>query len=65
MGPLKDVDVIFLIFWEIILLTKKQGKLLCPQGRITQSQRAGVELLYKTLAVCSFYLSIKGLVTEQ
>ena len=65
MGPLKDVDAIFLIFWEIILLNKKQGKLLCPQGRITQSLPAGVELPDKTLAVRGFYLSISGPVNEQ
>jgi hypothetical protein len=65
MGPLRDVDVIFLIFWGIILLNKKQGKLLCPQGGITQSRLAGVELLYKTLAVRCSYRSIKDLVNEQ
>lgn len=65
MGPLKDVDAIFLIFWEIILLNKKQGKLLCPQGRITQSLLAGVKLPDKTLAVRGFYLSISGSVNEQ
>ena len=55
MGPLKDVDAIFLIFWE----------LLCPQGRITQSLLAGVKLPDKTLAVRGFYLSISGSVNEQ
>lgn len=52
MGTLKDIDVIFLILWGIILLKKKQEKLLCPQGRIIQSWLEKFRLLYKAQAVC-------------